>query len=346
MTSLQTTTWRPPNAPLTALRGRIGESLKGKTSNHSTVPAGDGQDSSNLKSKCSDHRAASAGCGQGSLSLKRLLVSSLVILSLLLIFTSTALASIDPAFSVDATPLAPRGGNYIVDETGTLTEAQINSLNGKAAALLEKRKCAVYVWIVDLVPADYDRTIDTLERYVDLFYEKYDLGYGDKKNGMVLLIETGDVQGHRDYLLNTHGACTSVFSNAVRERVLDNNVVPLFRAAFSNGNFYRVADEYYNQVESEFSANAARTLGLKLGAIILIPILVALIVCSIWKRQMKTAVIARTADNYIPRNGFVLTGQTDLFLYRTTTRTKIERSSSSSGGSRSSGSGRSSGGRV
>ena len=46
---------------------------------------------------------------------------------------------------------------------------------------------------------------------------------------------------------------------------------------------------------------------------------------------MKTAVLARGARNYIPQNGFSLAVQEDRFLYRTETRQKIEKPSSSEG---------------
>ncbi|MCL2124572.1 MAG: hypothetical protein FWH33_01120 [Oscillospiraceae bacterium] len=70
----------------------------------------------------------------------------------------------------------------------------------------------------------------------------------------------------------------------------------------------------------------------------IVPILVSLLICMIWRSKMKTAHIAREADNYIPEGGFRLTGHGDMFLYRTTTRTKINSGSSStanrSGGGR------------
>jgi uncharacterized protein len=251
-----------------------------------------------------------------------------------------------PHYTVDTATLAPRGNNYVVDETGTLTVTQIDILNEKAAALTEKRGLAVYIWIVDLVPEKYARTINDLEVYVDAFYARYDLGYGDDKNGMVLLLEIGDIPGERDYLLNTHGSCTTFFNNDRRERLLDDKIVPPFKAAFNDGNFYKVADTFLESVENEYVRYYMITLAIKLAIVILLPLLIALIVCSRWKAKMKTAKIARTADNYIPANGFNLTGQADLFLYRTTTRRKIERESSSSGGSSSSSSGRSSGGKV
>ena len=273
-----------------------------------------------------------------------------LILAALLIITqafvlSPAVRAAASSYIVDTESLSPRGANFIIDETGTLTDEQIKILNGKAAAILRDWDCAVYVWIVDLVPPEYDKNVDYLERYVDAFFNRNNLGYGGDRNGMVLLLEIGDIPGERDYFLNTHGASRSVFNNSRRERVLDDYIVPQFRSAFTNGNFFKVADVFYNVTPGEFEAAAKTKLALKLAAVILIPILTALIVCSVWKGKMKTAVLARTADNYIPANGFVLTGQTDSFMYRTTTRVKIEKSSSS-GGSRSSSSGRSSGGKV
>ena len=266
---------------------------------------------------------------------KKVLLIAFVVLMVSLIVAPAALA-------------AGGGGNFVFDETGTLTGSQIDSLNRKAAALLEKRECAVYVWIVDLVPEKDARTIDALERYVDAFYAANKLGYGADRSGMVLLLEIGDIPGERDYLINTHGSSTSVFTNSVRENMLDDEIVPLFKAAFSNGNFFKVADVFYDQVDLKYSASIRNSLLSRLAVVILVPALIALIVCSVWKHQMKTAKLARTADNYIPANGFNLTGRTDQFLYRTTTRVRIERSSSSGGGggSSSSSSGRSSGGKV
>ena len=70
----------------------------------------------------------------------------------------------------------------------------------------------------------------------------------------------------------------------------------------------------------------------KLLIAILPALIIAAIVCLSWRAKMKTARIARTADNYIPAGGFKLTGQTDQFLYRTKTERKINTGSSSPGG--------------
>ena len=260
--------------------------------------------------------------------------------------SSLILVTLMLALLIAPSALASGSYNYVFDETGTLTDGQISALNAKASALTEKRGCDVYIWIVDLVPEDSARTIDSLEAYTKAFYVRNNLGYGADRNGIVLLMEIGDIPGERDYLFFANGPCKSIFNNSARESILDDEIVPLFKSAFNNGNFYKVADTFLDQVEHKFSSSIATTLTLKLTAVILIPLVIAFIICSSWRSKMKTAKIAQAADNYIPAGGFRLTGQTDQFLYRTTTRTRIERDTSPSGGSSSSSSGSSSGGKV
>lgn len=266
----------------------------------------------------------------------RLLLTVSVVVLLLLVMAPAALAA------------GGSGQSFIFDETGSLTVEQISALDNKAESFLQKRGCAAYVWIVDLVPEEYARTPDTLEWYVDIFFRGNGLGYGDDGNGIVLLLEIGDVPGERDCFLYSHGSVSSVFDGVTRDRMLDNHIVPAFISAFGNGDFNNVANVFLDLAEEEYATDVAVRLALKLAVVILVPVIIALCVCSIWKAQMKTAKLAREADNYIPGNGFVLTGQTDQFLYRTTTRVKIERSDSGPGSSSSgrSSSGRSSGRKV
>ena len=63
---------------------------------------------------------------------------------------------------------------------------------------------------------------------------------------------------------------------------------------------------------------------IKIAVVVLVPIIISLIICLVWRSKMKTAKLAKTADNYIPENGFILAVQVDTFLYKTTTRRKIQ----------------------
>ena len=71
-------------------------------------------------------------------------------------------------------------------------------------------------------------------------------------------------------------------------------------------------------------------LTVRIAVTIILPLIIAFIICMIWRSKMKTAKIARFADNYIPAGGFRLTGQGDIFMYRTVSRTRIQKSSSTS----------------
>ena len=59
---------------------------------------------------------------------------------------------------------------------------------------------------------------------------------------------------------------------------------------------------------------------------------------SIMKRKMKTAVFKKSAKDYVEAGTFVLTKESDRFLFRTTTRVKIENNTTTNTGSKSGGS--------
>ncbi|MDR0249690.1 MAG: hypothetical protein LBI44_08605 [Oscillospiraceae bacterium] len=60
-------------------------------------------------------------------------------------------------------------------------------------------------------------------------------------------------------------------------------------------------------------------------------LLFALILCLIWRGQMKTAVTARAADNYIPPGGFKLRNSDDKYLYTSTTKRKVNTANTAKG---------------
>ena len=61
--------------------------------------------------------------------------------------------------------------------------------------------------------------------------------------------------------------------------------------------------------------------------------LAALITCSVFKGQMKTAVMQSRADRYVAPEGLMLTGQSDQFTYRSRRVKHIDRSESDDSGS-------------
>jgi len=266
--------------------------------------------------------------------MKRLFSSILIILILTLVIAPAAFASDDD--------------QLVYDEAGILTEAQLKDLNNRAEAITEKYKCEVVIYIVKNM---YDYKVDRIngDSYATALnkaiYKDYGYGYGADKSCLIFCLSMAD----RDYALESYGYGNTAFTIHGVDVMLDKHVLPLLK----DNKFYDAFSLYLNKSDDflkmardgkPFDKNTdpdylRSQLITKLAVIIIIPSLISFVLCTIWKAQMKTARIARAADNYIPPGGFKLTGQTDKFLYKTTARRKIE--SSSSGSSSRSSSGRS-----
>ena len=235
---------------------------------------------------------------------------------------------------------------YIEDNALLLTVEQQFRLEEQAKDMSERYGCEVRViTVADMRSYGYN-DIEGLSYY---FYDGYDIGYGPDRSCLLLILSMAG----RDYDLRAWGYGTTAFTYYGIDTLLDSHVLPLlgkndFYAAFSA--YLNTADEYLQMAATgkpfdrgTDPAVLRRTFFGKLAVTVILPLLIALVVCMIWRNQMKTAKIARMADNYIPDGGFRLTGHGDIYLYRTVTRTKVQQASSSSIGRAGAGSGGSSG---
>ncbi|WP_312613398.1 TPM domain-containing protein [Oscillibacter sp.] len=237
----------------------------------------------------------------------------------------------------------------VTDAAGLLTDAERGELNDRAEELAAQYQCAVY--IVTLEDMEDMGTSDAYD-LATAVYTEYDLGYGEEKSGLLLLLSMAE----RDYALIAYGYGNTAFTDYGKDVLLDEEVLPLLgEDAYYEGfsAYLDTAGEYlsmardgkpfdvenapgYNETDGSYGVTARPKydegeFAVRLGAVILLPLLLAGGICLYWKRQMNTAVSARTADRYIPSDGFHLTGQQDTFLYRTETRRRIENHSSGGG---------------
>jgi len=253
--------------------------------------------------------------------MKKLLIT--ILLTLLLTTILTAAAS---AADID----------LVTDITGTLTDSQKNQLNERAERISQQYRCDVAIVVLN----DLDVYRDAKLLAEDVFVE-FSFGYGPEKSGVLLLLSLAGGPGNRDYALVAYGFGNTAFTDYGKDVMLDNHILPLL----ANNRYYDAFSVYLDKAE-EFLRMArdgtpfdrhtdpeaqGMSVAVKLAIVILIPLLIAFLICSVWKSQMKTARIAATACNYIPPGGFQLTGSADTFLYRTVTRTKVQSSSSSGG---------------
>jgi len=237
----------------------------------------------------------------------------------------------------------PFGGDvrlsFVEDKAALMLREEREELEARAAGIAGKYQCEVYIVTVDdMYDYDYDYHYDYEDAFVFNMTLKTQFHLGSDTGGSCVILCLS--MEERDYWLEAYGPAMWDFTDYGIDRMLDNHVLP----KLGEDKWYEAFSAYLDKAEQYLRmardgtpfdhdtdpAILMRTFLLKLAVVILLPMLIASIICSVWKKQMKTAVIAKTADNYIPQGGFNLTGKTDMFLYRTTTRHKIETSSSSS----------------
>ena len=253
--------------------------------------------------------------------MKKIFITLLLVFSLTLIPFSAACA--DDYF-------------LVIDNANLLTDNERDTLEKKAERITEEYLCEVLIVTLDSIGGQ------TAMYASEELYAEYGFGYGPDRNCVLLLLS----MEYRDYDLGTWGFANTAFTEHGKDVILDKRILPLLK----KNNYYEAFSAYLDQTEVYLAMARAGTpfdkdtdpdavrknLLIKLGSVILLSLLIALGICLFWKSQMETAKIARTAEIYIPEGGFNLTGQQDQFLYRTSSRTKIVKSSGSSGSSHSS----------
>lgn len=243
---------------------------------------------------------------------------------------------------------------YVLDNAGLLSESQRGTLEKRAAELSEEHGCSLYIVTVE----DHTQYNPDVYEAAKGIFNFYDLGYGDGRDGVLLLLSMNE----RDYAFAGHGQlgetiCGHDSSWLIEDKFLDNFRENDWYGGFSD--FLEACGDQLTKLEQgedvsqgadiivgpdgqEYhsynapGASQRMPTGLKLLIGIGVPCLIALIVCSSFKAQMKTAKMRTTAEEYVVPGSAVLRAQEDRFLHRTETRVPIQ-TESSSGRSGSSG---------
>jgi len=233
---------------------------------------------------------------------------------------------------------------FVMDEAGLLTDSQWEYLEKWASLLTAEFACDVRIITLDsigeLMPMHASNAL-----YVD-----HAFGYGADRSCVLLLLS---VEG-RDFDLATWGFGDIAFTEHGKDIILDKHILPLLKVDDFYGAFVAFLDKteeflfladygtpFDTYTDPDYVSKEALTNFIaRLGIVIVLPLLLAAHICDYWEKKMRTAQIARTAHNYIPANGFIVSGREDTFLHRSVSRTKIVRTSSGgSSRSRRSGSG-------
>lgn len=267
---------------------------------------------------------------------KRLAGMFLVLLSA--VFSASVYFAL-PVFAEDHLP-------RLVDMADLLSDSEVFNLSKMLDEISERQQVDLVIVTVSSMDGEAAAV------YADDFYDEHGYGFGDGKDGILLLISMEE----RDWYISTTGYGIRAITDEGREYLSEIFVDELsagdYVKAFTN--FAELCDDFITQARTgkPYDINnvprkpfeAAWSLAAAFG----IAFIVSLIVTEVMRSQLKTVRSQQSANNYMRQDSMQLTKKNDLFLYRHVDRRKrAEKSSSNSlGGSRThiSSSGRTHGG--
>ena len=206
----------------------------------------------------------------------------------------------------------------VFDEAKILSAAQQSELE---SAIESVRKTYDFDVVLATVPNTAGKDI----RYFAAdFYDYGDFGAGDQHDGIILLIATAT----RQYTVVNTGRGNRIFGESALDDVEDAIVPSLRQNQYSQAMhaFVQAVAARLEKCTPLGRANAA------LPFLVLIGAAVGLLSALILKGQMKSVRKKTSAHRYVRKGSFHLTRVQDVYLYTTTTRTRIETSSGSRGG--------------
>ena len=232
---------------------------------------------------------------------------------------------------------------YVTDAADLFTEPQVEALNEAATRVSSEYHCAVYAILVDDFTQYNPRSVEACAQG---FYQYYDLGFGDERDGLLLLLSMEE----RDYALQDYGPNAARWFTDANLSRLESDFLAYFREddwyngvlAYLQGagqllsraqqNAQNVSDggEYGDQ-ESIFGLGEGMDPITKLIIAIAPSSAVALAVCQGFKSQMKTARERDTAEDYVVSGRDRLRVKEDQFINRTRTVQVIEQHRDSGG---------------
>ena len=211
----------------------------------------------------------------------------------------------------------------VVDNADLLTDAEEASLEEQYTQIAEKYQYDIAVVTTNTLNGK------SAQDYADDYYYDNGYGYGESRDGLMLLVSMED----RDWHITTRGKGEENFSS----RDIDD-ISGAFLSDLSAGNYYE-AFRIFGEESGAVITAVEEPMSFGLRALIAAG--------AVLMSQLKSVRVKREAQDYVREGSFHLTRSNDLFLYRTVDRRKIERDnddhgshSTSDGGSAGGGGGK------
>lgn len=218
----------------------------------------------------------------------------------------------------------------LFDEPDLLTEGEESELIAKLENICSQKQMEVVVAAFETI-GDY-----TPMEYADDFYDYNGYGYGENRDGLILII----VMDTSDWWISTRGSAIAAFTDAGIDYI-GEQIVPYLSDGDYYGAFNRFAEQCVTFIDQANTGDPYDTHNLPKeafdkGMALVIALVGGLLIAAIYtaklKRQLKSVQAQRAAADYVKQNSMNVTESRDFFLYRKVNRTE-KSSSSSSGGS-------------
>lgn len=228
--------------------------------------------------------------------------------------------SVLPASAADGLP-------RLVDTAGLLSDSEGSGLSDLLDEISERQQVDIVVVTVDSMDGESAMV------YADDFYDYYGYGFGEERDGILLLISMEE----RDWYISTCGYGITAITDAGREYISEIFVADLsdgdYGAAFTS--FAELCDDFITQADTGEPYDVGNLpkgsfpFLVSLAAAFGIAFILSLIVTGIMRGQLKSVHSQPAADDYMKQGSMQLTKKNDLFLYRHIDRRKREENSSS-----------------
>lgn len=207
---------------------------------------------------------------------------------------------------------------YVVDGADLLTESEERALSSKLEDISRKQKMDIVVVTTDGLDGK------SAMEYADDYYDYNGYGYGENRDGILLLISMED----RDWWISTCGYGITAFTDAGIDYIAEQ-----FKPDLSEGNYVEafniyadLCDKFINQARMNEPYDSYN-LPHKPLSLVWIPVsiaagfVIALIFVGAMKNNLKTVRRQPAADSYIKAGSMNVAESRDIFLYSRLDRT-------------------------
>lgn len=208
----------------------------------------------------------------------------LFLLGLLVVFV--AHAADDPCL-----PAKPDDQNHLVfQRTPWLRDDEVRALDEKLVAFARETSNQIVVLIVDDLcgydPADYAARVGEL----------WGLGKAEWDNGVVLLVKPTGGQGQRKVFIATGYGLEEKIPDAVCRRIVDNEIIPRFKANDAYGGLDKATDVLMGLAKGAFNAKSYGKRSAPITPYVIAVVFLILILVVIFSKSKSTTRYAKRND--------------------------------------------------